>query len=159
MAHLNPFETLPNRSITNLDCISPEKSKGKHIEIWPRGWPNIASLPRDLRKSFKFYTIHPDTPLVVKHEIPRAKIVEVGLKKGEIYKVEFTNKALGTRWWTFGAQEAMEDTEYRWWCRVESPGECIDEDLEPQTSDFTIGEEPNQLALVVEKGEAEFEVS
>jgi hypothetical protein len=166
-AYLNPFESIPNRSIKNIIRVFPpteQGDKGKFIETWPRGWPNYNTGERDLKKKFDFITIYDKhDPLVIKHEVSRNKIERAGLQKGEKYKVALTDKALGTRWWTFGALGDYRGVEFREWCpespenQYESSDECLDKDPK-ETAPFTIGEDPAQFALIVEKGEAEFEI-
>lgn len=165
MAYLNAFESLLNQSIGNIKCTSLEESKGNFIEIWPRSCPNYGSSleARDLRQIRPFVTIAPDHPLVVHHEIPRSKIIGAGLEKGEKYKVKLTSRALGTRWWAFGLMEDLDGLQLRRWhmedeeLHRDSVDEEVDEGKETTSQGpFTMGEDSDQLALVIERGEAEF---
>ncbi|KAJ4289549.1 hypothetical protein N0V90_010878 [Kalmusia sp. IMI 367209] len=109
-AYLNPFESLPNRSISNIQCTSsPESSiPTKYIEIWPRGWPNYNTGEKDWRKKWKHITIRPDKAHTEYHEVLRQKIAACAPEVGERYKVELTDKALGTRFWCWGDLADME---------------------------------------------------
>lgn len=90
---------LPNRSITNIQCVSPLESRNdnKRIEIWPRGWPNYNTGEKEIRKKFNYLTIQPNETYVMYHEVPREKIEACGPVKGERFRVEVTDKALGSR--------------------------------------------------------------
>ena len=85
-------------------------------------------------------------------EIPQEKIAAANLVVGEKYRVELTNKGLGTKWWTFGSLDEAQGIRYREWEEGES------EEGEDKNGRYTIGKDPRSLALVIEKGEAEFEV-
>lgn len=166
-AYLNAFEPIPNRSIGNIVCIFPPPAKdlGKHIEIWPRGWPNYNTGEKDMRKKFRHITIHPGSDHVVRHEISRSKIASCNPERGEKYRVQLTDKALGSRFWCWGDLQdpSMERVKY-------GAGPFTREDFEGEGredwSSLEYGEESvwfkgeiaEQLALVVEKGDAEFEV-
>ena len=132
--------------------MSPNTEENKCIEIWPRGWPHYYWDPEDLRDSFDLVTLRPDEVLEVRHEVDREKIVAAEVKAGEKYRVELTDKGPGTRWWTFGSWEEVEGTRFRDWT---DGGETVGEE---EKGRYTMGEDPRNLALVVEKGEADFEI-
>jgi hypothetical protein len=115
----------------------------------------------NLRESWEFITIPARGSISVKHEVPRNKISDTGVQKGEVYKVSLTNKCLGTRWWAFGnLQELGEGTRFRQWGAHSEENEDGDEECEGeyQNGMWMFGEMPNDLALVPEIGEVEFEV-
>ncbi|KAF2734897.1 hypothetical protein EJ04DRAFT_576591 [Polyplosphaeria fusca] len=164
MAYLNPFEGLPNRSIGNIRCTSPETSREKLIEIYPRGWPNYNTGERDLRKKWSYVTILPNEPLVIEHEIRRDTINEANLEQGENYQVQLTNKALGTRWWSYGTLEDLEGLEFRAW-RSEDEGPSDESWADPENPGEELpraaicrGENPQDLALVIEGGTTEIAI-
>ena len=152
----------------------------KHIEIFPRGWPQYHWDSEDLRSAWAFVTIPPQNQgyYSVQHEIPRDKLEAADLKKGERYRVTLTNKCLGTRWWTYAGLEDLEGVRFRAWRapaeeeEAEAEAEAARADLElneetemereprEQHGDgpVTMGEDPTMLAMVVENGDVEFEI-
>ena len=150
--HINSLGGIDNRSFNNIVCIYPKAENSKRIEIWPRGWPQYIWDPDNLRDSWDFVTIPSDGHLEIKHQVDPAKIADAGLKPGEIYQASVTNKCLGTRWWAFGSLEALDGRMFQQW-RGGNPREGEDEDRRGFA-----GERPDDLALVIEKGTAEFEV-
>ena len=67
------------------------------------------------------------------------------------------NTGLGTRWWAFGnLQELGERTRVRQWGAYSEEDE--DREGEDQNGKWTFGEPPDDLALVPEIGEVEFEI-
>lgn len=162
------------QSFENIKCISPPSSaeEGKSIEIWPRGWPNFNTGVRDLREKYDFVTVPTTLPsdelakrkqdvssLEIKHEVPRDKIIAAQIKKGEKYRISLTDKGLGTYWWMFGTLEDVEGMKLKPWGKTESEGEDSEElEKEDKSGMWVAGEEPGKLALVVEKGEVEFEI-
>jgi hypothetical protein len=148
--HLNPFDKLSNRSFNNITCVSPEASASKKIEIYPTNWPHYIWDAHDLRKSWDFVTVPVDGKLVVKHELNREEVSKAGVEKGERYRASFTDKCLGTRWWTFGSVEGLEGVKLGQWSE--------DGRGESENGNIDRGEKPDGLALVIENGEAEFEI-
>lgn len=131
------------RSFENIKCISPASAveEGKHIEIWPRGWPNFNTGARDLREKYDFVTVpakpSPGTSrkgeenmyrLQVKHEVPRDKILAAQVQRGERYRVSLTDKGSGTYWWMFGKLEDVEGMRFKSWRETESEGEDMGND-------------------------------
>ena len=114
--------------------------------------------------------MRPDELYEVKFEVEPAKIAAVNLVTGEVYRVALTDKGLGTSWWTFGSLEDTQglryrrwgdeksaeedDEEWRYWEKVDGD----DEEGQAEKGEYTMGEDPQKLALVVEKGEAIFEI-
>ena len=103
--------------------------------------------------------------LEIKHEVSRARIEEAGLVSGERYRVSLTNKGLGTRWWAFGSLDEFEGVQFRRW-KEDQENEAeddVDEEEGKQSSTYdqnryVIGENPDEFAFVIEKGDAEFEI-
>ena len=112
----------------------------------------------------------------VRHEIPRDKLEAADVQKGERYKVTLTNKCLGTRWWTYAGLEDLEGMRLRTWrtpaeekeAEMEAEAMRADpelyEEMEKERQEkygdgpVTMGEDPKMLAMVVEDGDAEFQV-
>lgn len=88
-----------------------------------------------------------------------------------------TNKCLGTRWWTYAGLEQLEGVRLRAWREQAEEQAEADEEAEAAKADpelkeemekerqgkygdgpVTMGEDPTMLAMVVEGGEAEFQV-
>ena len=90
--------------------------------------------------------------LEVRHKVDATKIAEALLEKGERYQASFTHKCLGTKWWAFGSLEEFQDVKFRQWKEGEE-GQGADDD-----GTFLMGEVPDDLALVIEKETAEFEI-
>lgn len=44
---------------------------------------------------------------MIRHQVDGPKIGEAGLKAGEKYRAELTDKCLGTRRWAFGSLEEL----------------------------------------------------
>lgn len=163
----NPFGRIDNRSFKAIRCVSSAEGIEKCINIWPNSWPNYnLGHIKDHRSIWDFVTIHPGEVIEVKHEVPREKIEEAGLKPGETYKAELTEYGLGTLWWMFGTLEDVEGRYLKRWGYSEEendlswPDEVEEERKErgygPPTN-FT-GEDPHMLAIVIETGEVEFEI-
>lgn len=109
-----------------------------------------------------------DGTLEIKHEVSPAKIAAAQVKSGEKYQALFTNKCLGTRWWAFGSLEEFKDVRFGQWKdeeeREREEGEG-DENREaekkgkgPDEGKLFRGESPDDLALIIEVGTAEFEI-
>lgn len=106
--------------------------------------------------------------LEIRHEVPRDRIVAAQLEKGERYRVRLTDKGLGTYWWMLGTLQDVEGMKFRAWMpkeqeerekKEETPEEEWDEEeRESRTGPWFMGEEADKLALIVEKGEVEFEI-
>ncbi|KAH0541671.1 hypothetical protein GP486_008698, partial [Trichoglossum hirsutum] len=172
--HLNPFDELPSRSYTDITLVSSsnEPDKTKTIEIALRSWPHYIHEPHDLRKHWSFVTVPPSPDsLTVSHEVPLDKILDACVQPGERYRVSLTDRALGTRWWAFGAVEedarlgVWDDEEERDGDREEAEvggGEQGGPRRREKRDDaglYVVGERPEDLELVIEKGEVEFTVS
>ncbi len=166
---LNPLSYISNRSFGNINCVYPATEGQKRIEIWPHSWPQYKWDGENLRDSWEFVTIEPGRSLEVRHEVPRDKIAAAGLKTGERYQAAFTDRCLGTRWWMFGSLEEAGDMKFmEWgherWIEVEGDdGEYddyvkVEREGEDENGRWTMGEKPDDLALVIEKGEAEFDI-
>ena len=93
---------------------------------------------------------------MVRHEVPRTKIEEAGLVKGERYKASLSNVCLGTRWWMFGGLDEVEGVRFWQW------SEAVDGYDEREGGDehgkWILGERPDDLELVPEVGEVVFEI-
>lgn len=90
--------------------------------------------------------------LEIRHRVDEAKIAEPGLEAGEICQASCTDKCLGTRWWAFESLEEFENVKFREWKEGEDtkgPG---------GGGRYLMGEVPDDLAFVVEKKKAEFEI-
>ncbi|KAI9657560.1 MAG: hypothetical protein M1831_004176 [Alyxoria varia] len=177
--HPNPLERdcLFNRSFNNIVCTS---DPDKHIELWPLGWPQYHWDPEDLRSAWEYMTIparDQGSEVTVKHEVPRQKVEAAGVKTGERYKVSLTDKCLGARWWAFAGEGELERVRLRAWRAPEEEEAEAEEERGLERDDpelyeemmrerrekyadgpLSMGEEPDMLAMVVEVGEAEFEV-
>lgn len=170
--HLNALDDLGNRSFHNIVRTSPAKTEGtdgdekKCIEIFPNGWPQYKWDPDNLRDSWDFVTVPAaadnDGVLTIKHQIDRRCIAEAGLEPGEEYQASFTDKCLGTRWWAFGSLEEFGSGRFRQW---RSGGEETEEGVEDATekgstesTKFFMGEDPDELALVIENGIVRFTI-
>ncbi len=90
--------------------------------------------------------------LEIRHQLDGANIVEARLKSGERYQASLTDLCLGTRWWAFGWLEDFGVVRFRQW---REGGEREGQDDEGR---YLMGEVPNDLAFVIEKGTAEFEI-
>lgn len=90
--------------------------------------------------------------LEIRHQVDRGKREEAGLNVGERYQASFTDKCLETRWWAFGSLEDFEDVTFRWWREGEDKRGAGD------GGRYFMGEDPDDLALVIEKGAVEFEI-
>ncbi|MCJ1398671.1 hypothetical protein MMC11_001872 [Xylographa trunciseda] len=165
--HLNPLSGLHNRCFGNIVCVSPSAQTSKHIEIWPGYWARHVWNPRNLRDALPFITLRPHEPYEVKFEVRPEKIAAANPVVGEKYRVELTDKGMGTKWWAFGAWEDDPGMRYRTWKEGGDEGgeneeeedeEEGDEDGEDEKGRYTMGEDPQDLALVAEKGEAIFEI-
>ncbi|KAF6223154.1 hypothetical protein HO173_013254 [Letharia columbiana] len=150
--HLNALGGLSNRSFNNIVCTSPVTESQKRIEIWPRGWPHYIWDADNLRESWNFVTVPANGMLETRHQVDRTKIAEAGLKAGERYQASLTNKCLGTRWWALGSLEEFEGVRFRGWEEGEE-GEGADDG-----GRYLMGGAPDDLAFVIEKETAEFEI-
>ncbi|KAI9856596.1 MAG: hypothetical protein M1813_008856 [Trichoglossum hirsutum] len=169
--HLNPFQELPSRSYTDITLVSSSEETDKTIEIALRSWPHYIHEPHDLRKHWSFITIPPaPDSLTISHEVPLDKILDARVQPGEKYRISLTDKALGTRWWAFGAVEddarlgAWEDEEEDNGDREEAEvgggeeGGLRRRERRDEAGKYVIGERPEDLELIVERGEVEFVV-
>ena len=178
--HPSPLERdcLSNRSFNNIACTT---DPDKHIELWPRGWPQNHWDTEDLRSAWDFLTVPArdlqGSNVTVKHEVPRQKIEAAGVESGERYRVSLTDKCLGTRWWAFAGEQELERVRLRAWRAPKEEQDEAEEERglerdDPELYDemmrerrekypdgpVSMGEEPDMLAMVVEVGETEFEV-
>lgn len=98
--------------------------------------------------------------IVIRHQLPWEKIREADVKNGERYKVFLTNKCLGTRWWGFGSlEEQFEGVKLRIWRADGNEGDERSERQNGELGENAVGgERPEDLALVIENGYAEFEI-
>ncbi len=167
----NPFQSLGNRSYTNITCTS---NPSKAITVWPEThWPKYGPRELNVREFWDFVPIHPGTTLQIKHEVPKAKIDAVKLEKGEKYKISLTDLGLGTSWWMYGTPEDdwVKDKKFmRWTSRgvegekrhrldnVDTLGEPAEDQMWDDSEEWFMGEDPEKLALVMENEDAEFEV-
>lgn len=104
---------------------------------------------------------HGQGQIVIRHQLPWEKIREADVKKGERYKVLLTNKCLGTRWWGFGSlEEQFKGVKLRTWRADGNEGDERSERQNGEIGDENAvgGERPEDLALVIEKEYAEFEI-
>lgn len=110
-----------------------------------------------------------DGALVIKHQVDPEKIAEAKLEVGEKYQASFTNKCLGTRWWAYGSLEEFEGVRFGQWRKEEEKEESErdeeegeGEGTEAKESEYDgkllMGEIPDDLALVIQEGTAEFEI-
>lgn len=111
-----------------------------------------------------------DGALVIKHQVDPEKIAEAKLEVGEKYQASFTNKCLGTRWWAYGSLEEFEGVRFGQWRKEEEKEESERDDeegegegTEAKESEYDgkllMGEIPDDLALVIQEGTAEFEIA
>jgi hypothetical protein len=168
---LNPLQGLDNRSFRDIVCTTnlEKKIKINSYRILNDHWN-----PEDLRgvdSDWKFITIPPlDQGIFsVRHEVPRSKIEETQLEKGEKYRLSLSHMCLGTRWWTYGSLEELEGVRLRQWRPPSEERERLDtlanNGFGPELRERHVfeegptstGELPNLLAMVPE-GDAEFEV-
>lgn len=155
--HLNALGGLGNRSFNSIVCVSPETAGQKRIEIWPRGWPQYNWDPDDLRDAWDVMTGAANGRLEIRHPVDGTKIAEAQLKAGERYQASLTDKCLGTSWWAFGSLEEFEGVRFRQWREGEVEERADDEGADEEVR-YLMGEFPDNLALVIEKGTAEFEI-
>jgi len=104
--HLNPFSPLPNKSFTDIICLNPSSSTEKRIKTYQVNWPHYVFEASDKKDDWDFITIPASDPttdpsqpgtreFIIRHEVPRDLITAAEVKKGETYRVAFTNKCLG----------------------------------------------------------------
>ncbi|KAL9097451.1 MAG: hypothetical protein Q9165_000347 [Trypethelium subeluteriae] len=112
--HPSPLEGLDNRSFHNIICTA---NPDKKIEIFPRGWPQYHWDPEDLRSVWSFVTIPPrgKGTYTAHLEVPCHRIEATHVQKGERYRVNMTNKCLGTRWWSFASLAELDGVRLRSW--------------------------------------------
>ncbi|KAL9105976.1 MAG: hypothetical protein Q9227_008931 [Pyrenula ochraceoflavens] len=164
------------RSFKDIECIAPPASaeKGENIEIWPRSWPNFNTGTRNLRERYDFVTVPSSSSPVdskenlnyveVKHQVPQDAILAAGFQSGETYRVSLTDRGLGTMWYMFGALEDVEGMKLGAWKEDkedsdETPEEDLDDwEKEERRGLWFRGENAEKLALVIEKGEVDFQV-
>ncbi len=114
-------------------------------------------------------TVPANGTLVIKHQVDPEKIAEARLEVGEKYQASFTNKCLGTRWWAYGSLKEFEGVRLGQWRKEEGKegNEREEEEREGEGTEATesgyegkllLGEIPDDLALVIEEGTAEFEI-
>ena len=108
-----------------------------------------------------------DGTLVIKHQLDPEKIAEAKLEVGEKYQASFTNKCLGTRWWAYGSLGEFGGVRFGQW-REEEEKEENEREKEEREGEGTEakesgydgkllrGEIPDDLALVIQEGTAEF---
>ncbi|KAM0723658.1 hypothetical protein Q7P37_000646 [Cladosporium fusiforme] len=170
MTHLSPLHGLHTRAFENIKCVSDET---KHVEIWPRNWPQYQWDSEDIPRTLGFATIpsQGNGTYVVKHQIPFDAIRDAKVEAGESYRVKLTDLCLGTLWWCFGASE---DLEAQRLCAWQDTTAETEEDVEPDPEleaeiererrekygDRRVlhSENPAMLAMVPEVGEMEFDV-
>jgi hypothetical protein len=92
----------------------------KIIELVPRDPP--PQIPTgvdldDVRAWLKFVAIPPKNKgdIIFQHEVPCEKIEAANIQKGEKYRVELSDRRLGTRWWSFGSIDELEGVRLRSW--------------------------------------------
>jgi hypothetical protein len=172
--HLSPLHSLHTTAFKDIVCTTDPQ---KHIEIWPRGYPQYRFDGDDLPDHGDFITIPPKGILgiSIRHEVPREAIRTANLKVGERYRVRLTDKCLGTRWWSCGAREDFPEGARlcSWKSQDTRDAEAedendLDDDIRAELEDerrekygdrpVKMSEEPELLALVPEVGEVEFEV-
>jgi hypothetical protein len=98
---------------------------------------------------------------VIRHEVPFRLITAADIKKGERYKVAFTNKCLGTRWWMFGDLKNDDWKDVKFVQRSAGLDTPEDKEWTNEEGKWYKGEEPDDLALVIEgddDGAVEIEV-
>lgn len=135
------------------------------IEIYPRSVANQSrGRERDIRRNgWNFITLHPSTPLVIKHEIKKEWIGRAGVQKGEKHKIKLMNKGLGTRCWCWADLSELEGKEFRWPGREGHFYGKWDEDREKMKQEekegvkWIVGEDEKEVGIVVERGVVEFD--
>jgi hypothetical protein len=141
----------------------------------------------DVRERGDFVTLQPGQSLEIRHEIPRDKIDAAEVQGGEVYRSEITEFGLGTRWWMYGTMDDAGGKKFMGWSargveeerqyildkmkqeyeemkedygedegEGEPPG--LDDLILEDGSEYIMGEDPTTLGIIIEKGEAEFEV-
>jgi hypothetical protein len=167
---------LGSRCFKNIVCTFDETSlPPKAIKIWPNFHiPKCGLRGSDLREygdDGDFVTLEPMQPLEVRHEVPRDKIDAAKLQSEEVYKAEMTDLGLATRWWMYGTMDYAQDKKFMRWSprgvegdrqyildNMETLGEPPDDLMWEDSSEYIMGGNPRTLGIVIEKGEAEFEV-
>lgn len=155
--NFNALDRINNKSFENISCLSTsttESNQRKYIEVWPRFHVRGFAY-KDVRNYFHFVTIEPGKTFTVKHEIPKERILATGLEKGETYRTKITDVGLGTYWWMYGTLEEVEGMKFLRW-EMEETAEDYNDDGEDKP--WLHSENPKKLALVIEKGDAEFEI-
>jgi hypothetical protein len=172
--HLSPLKSLHTTAFNNIVCTD---DSAKRIEIWPRSYPQYRFDGDDLPDHGDFITIPPkgQPGISIRHKVPREAIRNANLKVGERYRVNLTDKCLGTRWWFFDAREDFPGGARlcSWKSKATQDAEAeeendLDGDIQDELEDerrekygnrpVKMSEEPGLLALVPEGGEVEFEV-
>ena len=133
--------------------------------------PKYGCSDLDIREGGGFVTLEPNKTLEIRHEVPQERIEATLLLAGEAYKAEMTDLGLGTRWWMYGTMDEAGDKKFMRWSprgvaglrryqldNVDTLGEPREDLIWEDSSEWIMGEDPMKLALVIEKGEAEFEI-
>ena len=136
---------------------------GKRIEIVTRfPYPRYIIESDNIADYWDFITIPSmDSGLTftVQHSIPPKNLLEANLQKGEKYKVELSNKCLGTIWWMFGPDpRGKKGVKLKSWIDRETEPEEWAEALENDDENVFRGERDPDLALVDETGGTIFEI-
>ena len=170
---LNPFHCLRSRCFKNIKCVSGEAEQPpKSIKVWPKfHFPKYGLRGLDIREGGGFVTLEPNKTFEIRHEVPQDEIAAAVLVAGEVYKAEMTDLGLGTRWWMYGTMDEAGDKKFMRWSprgveglrryqldNVDTLGEPREDLIWEDSSEWIMGEDPMKLALVIEKGEAEFEI-
>ena len=136
----------------------------KQIDIQPR-FPHrrnvyISDNMADYCEFITIPSVESGTAITVRHTVPQEKILEAKLQKGEKYRIELSNKCLGTIWWMFGPDPrgGREGVKLKEWIDREDDPEEWAEAIENDDENVFRGERYQDLALVDETEEATFEV-
>ena len=136
----------------------------KQIDIQPRfPWPHYVFESDNIADYWEFITIpsiESGTAVTVRHTVPQEKILEAKLQKGEKYRIELSNKCLGTIWWMFGPDPrgGKEGVKLKSWIDPEDDSEEWAEAIENDDENVFRGERYKDLALVDETEGAIFEI-
>ena len=136
----------------------------KQIDLQPR-FPHRRNVYEsdNIADYWEFITIpslESGTTVTVRHTVPQEKILEAKLQTGEKYRIELSNKCLGTIWWMFGPDPrgGKEGVKLKSWIGPEDDPEERAEALENDDENVFRGERDRDLALVDETEEAVFEI-
>jgi hypothetical protein len=185
----NCFSSLVHGSFNDFICTSnPEKvfklSTSAHFAV---NWCGEDLRGRLNSSKDGFVTIPPLNQGVytVRHEVPRFRIEEAMLEKGDAFRLSLSRKCLGTFWWYYGSLDELEGVRLRRWRSLSAERRRLDAMAEdgftPEQMERILslpfdelaldeqhhhvfpegptcdGEVTNMLALVPE-GDAEFEI-